>query len=89
MKCRLPKTEYEKGYEKGKRDGIHDVVTTMLMAAMLYMADKEGWREKRLSRLWEGMNRTFCSVAEGRWTFQDIQSVLKEEYNIHIDFEER
>lgn len=54
MKCRARTSEdVEKARRAGEAEGTRKSVEMLLMVSLLFMADKCGWRAKRLSRFRE------------------------------------
>lgn len=86
MKCRARTAEnVDKAYDKGRRQGIHEVGQYFLMLSMLFLADKCGWRETRLARFMKFFNQYSEELANGDITGEEIREILKNEYNVEVE----
>lgn len=85
MKCRARTADdVEKAYRSGESAGIHKSVEALLMVSLLYMADKCGWRERRLMRFHDFFMQYVEEISKGNITGSDLREILDKEYNVKV-----
>ena len=85
MKCRARTVEdVEKAYREGRSQGIKDSVTFFFDVGLLFLADKCGWREQRLTRYKNFVEKYAEMYSSGDVTNEEIKQILKDEYDIEV-----
>ena len=88
MKCRARTSDdVEKARRAGEAEGIRKSVEGMLMISMLFLADKCGWRTRRLNRFWEFFMQYSDEMAKRNISVDDLREILKKEYDIKVKVE--
>lgn len=88
MKCRARTSDdVEKARRAGEAEGIRKSVEMLLMVSLLFMADKCGWRTKRLSRFRDFFIGYAEEMAKGSITGEDLREILEKEYDIKVKVE--
>ena len=79
---RVPKTQadVDKAYERGKTDGAKSSIIIMMYA----MKDKFGATDEQLTDFFEAITYTVDSINKGYVTEKDLQTVIKEDYDMEF-----
>ena len=85
MKCRARTADdVEKARRAGEAEGIRKCIEGMLMISMLFLADKCGWRTRRLNRFWEFFMQYSDEMAKRNISVDDLREILKKEYDVNV-----
>lgn len=85
MKCRARTSDdVEKARRAGEAEGTRKSVEGMLMISMLFLADKCGWRTRRLNRFWEFFMQYSDEMAKRNISVDDLREILKKEYDVNV-----
>lgn len=88
MRCRARTTEdVEKARRAGEAEGTRKSIEGMLMISMLFLADKCGWRTRRLNRFWNFFMQYAEEMAKGNISGVDLREILEKEYDIKVKVE--
>jgi isopropylmalate/homocitrate/citramalate synthase len=79
---KIPKTQadVDRAYERGKADGAKSSIIIMMYA----MKDKFGASDEELSEFFSAITYTVDSINKGYITEKDLQTVIKEEYDLEF-----
>lgn len=85
MKCRARTSDdVEKARRAGEAEGTRKSIEGMLMISMLFLADKCGWRTRRLNRFWEFFMQYSDEMAKRNISVDDLREILKKEYDVNV-----
>ena len=79
---KIPKTQadVDKAYERGKTEGAKSSIIIMMYA----MKDKFGASDEELTEFFEAITYTVDSINKGYITEKDLQTVIKEDYDMEF-----
>ena len=85
MKCRARTADdVEKARRAGEAEGIRKCIEGILMISMLFLADKCGWRARRLNRFWEFFMQYSDEMAKRNISGDDLREILEKEYDVKV-----
>ena len=74
--------EYERGRERGRREGINDGYEFAMVVVLMMLKDKFGTTNEELRRLAEDIHSYTALVRSGRIKFDLMRKTLDKEYGI-------
>lgn len=74
----------EADVKRAKREATDDALRLSLYITLYVLLDKFGFSEEQLARASQYINRTAQELADGQIKWQDIMTVLKDEYNVEL-----
>lgn len=77
---KIPKTQadVDRAYQRGKDEGAKSSIIIMMYA----MKDKLGATDDQLTEFFDAINYTVDSINKGYITEKDLQTVIKEDYDM-------
>lgn len=77
---RVPKTQadVDKAYDRGREEGAKSSIIIMMYA----MKDKLGATDEQLTEFFDAITYTVDSINKGYITEKDLQTVIKEDYDM-------
>lgn len=70
------------------KEAVDVALTLMFGLPILWLHDKKGWGEKRLSELVNGITGLYDSFSRGYLTLDDIRETIQKETGIVVDLTE-
>lgn len=71
--------------DRAKADAMNEAIKFCWVIMFSVMADKYGWRTRRLRTLWNRVEKLSQEIGEERVSVADLQRTLANEYGIDLE----